>query len=118
NWCTLKPIVEPDGPNLYISFANTAGLKLTSAIAATRLGSFISNFPSFSFSPPSPVFSRAAYERSAIARTNFRAQTPDPLSVFSPRARRQSAPALPRNAQPRAASERLYQGNRKPGATT
>src|SRR5437764_11833794 len=95
----MKPIVEPDGPNLYVSFANMAGLNAATATAATRLGNFISNSPSFSFSPPSPVFSRAAYGKAAIARTNFPAEKQDPLSVFSRRARQHSAPALSRNAK-------------------
>src|SRR5438094_537929 len=68
------------------------------------------------FSPPSPVFSRAAYGRAAIGRTNFPKQKPDPLSVFSRRALRQSAPAPSRNAKPHGPSDRLYRGNRKPGA--
>src|SRR6266480_3733015 len=116
NCCTLKPIVEPDGSNLYVSFANTAELKLTTATTATRLGNFISNSLSFSFSPPSPVFSRAAYGRAAIGRTNFPKQKPDPLSVFSRRALRQSAPAPSRNAKPHGPSDRLYRDNQKPGA--
>src|ERR1700730_8652024 len=108
-------MVDPDGPNLYVSFANATELKLMTATAATRLGNFISNSPLCSFSPPSPAFSRAAYERAAIARTNFQAQKRGRLSIFSGRARRQSAPALSRNAKPREASDRLYRGNRKPG---
>src|SRR5215475_4173327 len=114
NWCTLKPIVEPEESNLYVSFAITAGLRPVIKSAATRLRCFIWNCPGFS--PPLPVFSRAVFGKAAIGQTDFPAQTPGRLSISSRRARRQSARALSRNAKPLAPSDRLHRDNRKPDA--
>src|SRR6266508_6045328 len=41
NWCTLKPIVDPDGLNLYVSFANAAGPKVATRTTAIRLGTIL-----------------------------------------------------------------------------
>src|SRR5207248_7480215 len=114
NWCTLKPIVEPDESNLYVSFAKRAGLRPAIKSAAIRLRCLIWNCSGFS--PPSPAFSRAAYEKGAVGRINFPVQMPARLSIFSRRARRQSARVRFRNARPREVSDRLHRDNRKPCA--
>src|SRR5437764_12689395 len=46
NWCTLKPIVDPDGSNLYVSLADATYAQPAMITAAVRLGAheFIMSF--------------------------------------------------------------------------
>src|SRR5258708_35926995 len=110
----MKPVVEREGSNLYGSFASTAGARPAIKTAAIKCRRFIWNCSGFS--PPPPEFSTAAYGKAAVGRINFQAQLPGRLSIFSRRARRQSARALSQNAKPLAPSDRLRRGNRKPDA--